>query len=275
MMKKLSSFLVVLTLLLGLSHTAQAVEQRFITVASTTSTANSGLFAYLLPQFTKETGIEVRVIAVGTGQAIRIARKGDADVLFVHHRPSEDKFVADGYGTKRNEVMYNDFIIVGPDNDPAHIKNCTSPMQALLDIRQSKQVFVSRGDNSGTHKRELSIWKAAEITPEQLYGSWYRSTGSGMGAALNITAGMDGYTLSDRGTWLAFKNKRKLVILCEGANELLNPYGVIAVNKNRFPHVKAQDSQIFIDWLVSDKGQKLIGDFKINGERLFTPNAQK
>jgi len=274
-MKKLSSFLVVLTLFLGLSHTAQAVEQRFITVASTTSTANSGLFAYLLPQFTKETGIEVRVIAVGTGQAIRIARKGDADVLFVHHRPSEDKFVADGYGTKRNEVMYNDFIIVGPDNDPAHIKNCASPMQALLDIRQSKQVFVSRGDNSGTHKRELSIWKAAEISPEQLYGSWYRSTGSGMGAALNITAGMDGYTLSDRGTWLAFKNKRKLVILCEGANELLNPYGVIAVNKNRFPHVKAQDSQIFIDWLVSDKGQKLIGDFKINGERLFTPNAQK
>ncbi|WP_188665818.1 substrate-binding domain-containing protein [Terasakiella brassicae] len=275
MMKKFSSFLVALTLLMGLSHIAQAVEQRFITVASTTSTANSGLFAYLLPKFTEETGIEVRVIAVGTGQAIRIARKGDADVLFVHHRPSEDKFVADGYGTKRYDVMYNDFIIVGPENDPAQIKNCTSPMQALLNIRQNKQVFVSRGDNSGTHKRELSIWKTTDITPDQLQGNWYRSTGSGMGAALNITAGMDGYTLSDRGTWLAFKNKRKLVILCEGGDALLNPYGVIAVNKNRFPHIKSQDSQIFIDWLVSDKGQKLIGSFKINGERLFTPNAQK
>ncbi len=274
-MKKLSFFLVALTLLMGLSHIAQAVEQRFITVASTTSTANSGLFAYLLPKFTEETGIEVRVIAVGTGQAIRIARKGDADVLFVHHRPSEDKFVADGYGTKRYDVMYNDFIIVGPENDPAQIKNCTSPMQALLNIRQNKQVFVSRGDNSGTHKRELSIWKTADVTPDQLQGNWYRSTGSGMGAALNITAGMDGYTLSDRGTWLAFKNKRKLVILCEGGDALLNPYGVIAVNKNRFPHIKSQDSQIFIDWLVSDKGQKLIESFKINGERLFTPNAQK
>jgi tungstate transport system substrate-binding protein len=274
-MTLLVRFLALLCFMLVASWSALAHDNHYITVASTTSTSNSGLLAYLLPKFTKETAIEVRVIAVGTGQAIRIARKGDADLLLVHHRPSEDRFVADGYGTQRYDVMYNDFIIVGPDNDPAGVKNCTTPAQAFANIRDNNDIFVSRGDNSGTHKRELALWKKNKVTPDQLYGAWYRSTGAGMGATLNIATATGAYTLTDRATWLSLHNKRKLTILCQGSLELLNPYGIIAVNKKRFPHVNSAEAQIFIDWLLSDKGQKLIGDFKIDGQRLFIPNAKK
>ncbi len=246
----------------------------YITVASTTSTANSGLFEYLLPQFTKESGIEVRVVAVGTGQAIRLARKGDADVLFVHHRPSEDKFVADGFAEKRYDVMYNDFIIVGPKSDPAQIKGCTSPQAAFKTISSKKSPFASRGDDSGTNKRELSVWKAAGLDRKALNDSWYRSTGSGMGATLNIASGMGAYALSDRGTWISFKNKGDLAILCEGHKSLFNPYGVMSVSQKKFPHVKKDLADKFVNWLVSEKGQKLIGAFRVNGQQLFTPNAK-
>lgn len=272
-MKRFSLFLSSLCAAVLLSFNTFASDN-FITVASTTSTANSGLFEYLLPKFTEESGIQVRVVAVGTGQAIRLARKGDADVLFVHHRPSEEKFVKDGFGDKRYDVMYNDFVIVGPKNDPAKIKGCTSPISALKQIKDGGSAFASRGDDSGTNKRELSLWKAAGIQGDDLKGEWYRATGSGMGATLNIAAGMDAYSLSDRGTWIAFKNKQNLDVLCEGDQTLFNPYGVIAVSKEKFPHVKNAQAKQFVDWLVSEKGQKLIGDFRVKNERLFTPNAK-
>jgi len=272
-MKRLAFYCAAIFALIGFGQPANAKSDTFITMASTTSTANSGLFAYLLPQFTKETGIEVRVIAVGTGQAVRIARKGDADILFVHHRPSEDKFVKDGYGKKRFDVMYNDFIIVGPENDPANVKNCTTPGEALAAIKKSKNIFASRGDDSGTHKREVAVWEEGGIQKNELKGTWYRSTGSGMGATLNIASGMNAYSLSDRGTWIAFKNKGELSVLCEGHRSLTNPYGVIAVSKKRFPHIKYDEAMALINWMTSPKGQKLIGGFRVNGERLFVPNA--
>ncbi|MDV7340562.1 substrate-binding domain-containing protein [Terasakiella sp. A23] len=272
-MKRLSVFLSTVCVVIMAATFAHA-SSTFITVASTTSTANSGLFEFLLPKFTEETGIEVRVVAVGTGQAIRLARKGDADVLFVHHRPSEEKFVADGFGKKRFDVMYNDFVIVGPKEDPAKIKGCSSPVKALSMIKDAGQSFASRGDDSGTNKRELSLWKAAGLAKEGLSGKWYRATGSGMGATLNIAAGMNAYSLSDRGTWIAFKNKQSLEVLCEGDKALFNPYGVIAVSKDKFPHIKEMEATKFVKWLVSLKGQKLIGDFRVQNERLFTPNAQ-
>ncbi|NVK19159.1 MAG: substrate-binding domain-containing protein [Methylocystaceae bacterium] len=273
MMKRLSILISTICAVVLFSFHAQATKT-FITVASTTSTANSGLFEYLLPKFSEETGIEVRVVAVGTGQAVRLARKGDADVLFVHHRPSEEKFVADGFGDKRYDVMYNDFVIIGPKNDPAQIKNCMSPTSALRKIKNSGQAFASRGDDSGTNKRELSLWKMAGLEDKDLRGEWYRATGSGMGATLNIAAGMNAYTLSDRGTWIAFKNKQNLDVLCEGDQRLFNPYGVIAVSKKRFPHVKNAEATTFVNWLISAKGQKLIGDFRVKDQPLFTPNAK-
>lgn len=248
---------------------AQATE-RFITVASTTSTANSGLFDSLLPQFTAATGIEVRVVAVGTGQAIRLAENGDADVLLVHHRPSEEAFVAHGFGVKRYDLMYNDFVLVGPANDPAQIDGCTSAADAMASLANSSTRFVSRGDDSGTHKREKSLWKAANVTAK---GAWYLELGAGMGATLNSASAMGAYTLSDRGTWISFKNKGNLAILCESDSALFNPYGVILVDPKRFPHVKAADGQAFIDWLISDAGQQAIGDFQRDGEALFTPSA--
>jgi len=252
---------------------AAHAENPYITVASTTSTANSGLFDNILPIFTKKTGIDVRVVAVGTGQAIRIARKGDADVLFVHHRPSEDKFVADGFGVKRYGVMVNDFVIVGPKSDPAGIQGGKDAGKALAMIASKHAVFVSRGDDSGTHKRERSVWKAASIDPVKDSGGWYRETGSGMGATLNTAVAMDGYALADRGTWLSFKNRGSLVVEVEGDSRLMNPYGVMLVNPKKYPHVKAKEGQKFIDWLVSDEGQSAIGAFKINGKVLFKPNA--
>lgn len=243
----------------------------YVTVASTTSTANSGLFDYLLPLFTKASDIEVRVIAVGTGQALRIARNGDADILFVHHKPSEDKFVSEGFGIKRYDVMYNDFLIVGPHTDPAQIKNCSSASKALKKIEAVKAIFVSRGDDSGTHKREKVLWKGAGLGMNELEGTWYRSTGSGMGATLNTAASMEGYTIADRGTWVSFNNKQDLEILCEGGAELFNPYGVILVNPEKHPHVKADLGQMFIKWLLSTEGQSAIGAFNIGGKTLFTP----
>ena len=252
--------------------TAGAAE-RFITVASTTSTKNSGLFDHILPLFEKKTGIQVRVVAVGTGQAIRLARNGDADVLFVHHRPSEEKFVADGFGVQRFGVMYNDFVIAGPKDDPARIAGMRDAAKALKKIAGARAPFVSRGDDSGTHKKELALWRAAGVDTARASGTWYRETGSGMGATLNTASAMQGYALADRGTWLSFKNRAGLRVLVEGDTRLFNPYGVILVNPERHPHVKADLGREFIAWLISPEGQAAIGDFRINGEILFKPNA--
>jgi len=262
-------------MLVALSALPTLAAERFITVASTTSTENSGLFGSLLPKFQQETGIEVRVVAVGTGQAIKNAERGDADVLFVHHKPSELAFVAEGFGVERRDVMYNDFIVLGPRDDPAGIKGSTDAVAALRQIAVKQAPFVSRGDDSGTHKRELSLWEAAGIDVKRASGSWYREAGAGMGATLNTAGGLNGYTISDRGTWLSFKNKGTLVSLTEGDPRLFNQYGVILVNPAKHPHVKAGDAQAFIDWLVSDRGQKAIADFRIEGEPLFFPNAKQ
>ena len=262
-----------LILLGGLWH-ASSGEDKFITVASTTSTEQSGLFKYLLPIFTKRTGIEVRVVAQGTGQALQTASRGDADVALVHDTASEKKFVADGFGVKRSPVMYNDFIIVGPAADPAKIKGMTDAPAALAKIAAAKSIFVSRGDDSGTHKAELRLWKmAGKDAPKGQ--TWYRETGSGMGPTLNTAAGLPGYTLTDRGTWLAFQNKQDLTVLVEGDKRLFNQYGVILVNPKKFPHVKAEWGQAFIDWLVSPEGQEAIANYKIGGEQLFFPNANE
>jgi tungstate transport system substrate-binding protein len=249
--------------------------ERFITVASTTSTENSGLFGYILPQFQQATGIEVRVVAVGTGQAMKNAERGDADVLFVHHQPSEEQFVAQGFGVKRHDVMYNDYVLLGPQADRAGIKGTKDTVAALTQIAGKVMPFVSRGDDSGTHKLELNLWEAAGIDVKKARGSWYREAGSGMGATLNTASGLDGYTISDRGTWISFKNKGRLVILVEGDPRLFNQYGVILVNPAKHVHVKADEGQAFIDWLISDQGQKAIADFRVEGQQLFFPNAKK
>ncbi|TCO78157.1 tungstate transport system substrate-binding protein [Plasticicumulans lactativorans] len=247
-------------------------EERFITVASTTSTEQSGLFGHLLPRFTAKTGIAVRVVAVGTGQAIQIAERGDADVLFVHHTPSEEKFVADGFGVKRYPVMYNDFVIVGPKADPAAIRGGSDAVAAFAGIARAQAPFASRGDDSGTHKAELALWKAAAVDVKAASGQWYRETGSGMGPTLNTAAGLGAYALTDRGTWAAFKNRGELEVLLAGDPRLFNPYGIILVNPARHPHVKAADGQAFIDWVISPAGQQAIADYKVDGEPLFFPN---
>lgn len=254
-------------------RTPAHAEVNFITLTSTTSTENSGLLNHILPLFTKKTGLYVRVVAVGTGQAMRIAKRGDADVLLVHHRSSEEEFVTSGFGIKRYDIMYNDFIIVGPDHDPAKIKNMKHLTNALSRISTTQSPFISRGDDSGTHKRELSLWKTTRVNLKKVSGTWYRETGSGMGATLNTASALNAYTMTDRGTWLAFQNKVGLSILVEGLPPLFNPYGIILVNKKKHPHVKAKDGQLLINWLLSKEGQKAIGEFKINGQWLFTPNA--
>ena len=248
---------------------------RFITVASTTSTENSGLFRHLLPLFQQDTGIEVRVVAVGTGQAIELAQRGDADVLFVHHKPSEEKFVAEGFGVARFDVMYNDFVVVGPRADPAGVKGMTDVAVALAQVAAKQAIFVSRGDDSGTHKLELSLWKAAGVNVSAASGTWYRESGGSMGATLNTASGLDAYSLTDRGTWISFKNRGNLSILIEGDGRLFNQYGVMLVNPKKHPHVKATDGQTFINWLLSDKGQQAIAAFRIEGEQAFFPNARK
>ena len=246
---------------------------RYITLASTTSTENSGLFSHLLPKFEAESGIAVRVVAVGTGQALRLARRGDADVLLVHHRPSEEAFVAEGHGVERFDVMFNDFVVVGPQDDPAEIAGMTDAPAALAKIAAAGAPFASRGDDSGTHKAELAIWRAAGVDAAAASGSWYRETGAGMGATLNTASAMDAYALTDRGTWISFRNRGSLDLLVEGDRRLANPYGVILVNPARHGHVKAADGQAFIDWLVSPVGQAAIAAFRVDGQQLFFPSA--
>ena len=245
-----------------------------ITVASTTSTEQSGLFGLLLPQFQKATGITVKVVALGTGQALDVGRRGDTDVVFVHDQPAEEKFVAEGAGVERIAVMYNDFVLIGPSDDPAKAAG-KNIMAGLKAVYAGKAVFVSRGDKSGTHAAELRYWKQANLDPVTEKQSWYRDTGSGMGPALNTAAAMNAYILADRGTWLAFKNRQNLKIIVEGDNKLFNQYGAILVNPKKHPQVKVAAGQKFIDWLVSAEGQGVIAAYKIGGAQLFFPNARK
>jgi tungstate transport system substrate-binding protein len=247
--------------------------ETFILVQSTTSTQNSGLFEYLLPIFTKKTGIEVRVVAVGTGQALKNAKNGDGDVVFVHSEKDEEKFVAERWGVKRYPVMYNDFVIVGPRADNAKIAGLKEAPQALKKIADARAPFASRADDSGTHKAELKLWEQAGVDPKQSSGGWYLETGSGMGATLNMAVGKQAYALTDRGTWLAFANKDDYRILVEGGRELFNQYGVILVNPDKHPTVKAKAGQAFIDWLTGPEGQAAIASYQINGQQLFFPNA--
>jgi tungstate transport system substrate-binding protein len=263
-------FLGALLMCIGVGAQAQ---DRYITVASTTSTEQSGLFGYLLPIYEKQTGVKVRVVALGTGQALDVARRGDADVVFVHARDAEEKFLAEGHGVKRYPVMYNDFVLIGPRNDPAKVGGGKDILAALKKVQATQAPFVSRGDRSGTHMAELALWKAADVDIDKAKGPWYRDTGQGMGPALNTAAAMSAYILADRGTWLAFKNRGDLVILVESDRRLFNQYGVILVDPDKHPNVKKELGQQFIDWLVSPTGQKAIADYKIDGEQLFYPNA--
>jgi tungstate transport system substrate-binding protein len=247
-------------------------QERSITVASTTSTEQSGLFGFMLPRFSARTGIRVNVVAVGTGQALDIGRRGDADVVFVHDRPAEEKFMTEGFGVKRFDVMYNDFVIIGPKADPAHISG-NDVVAGFRKIAAARAPFVSRGDRSGTHAAELRYWSDAGIDIDAVKGPWYRDIGQGMGPALNMAASADAYVLADRGTWLSFKNRGTLGILVEGDRRLFNQYGVMLVNPAKHPHVKVAEGQAFVDWLISADGQKTIADYKISGEQLFFPDA--
>jgi len=249
---------------------AAHADERFITLSSTTSTQDSGLFGYILPIFQSATGISVHVVAVGTGQALAIGQRGDADALLVHDRPGEDKFVADGFGIDRRDVMYNDFVIVGPLSDPAHIRGSKDALKALSQIAAANAPFASRGDDSGTNRMELRLWKTAGITPDP-HSGWYRDLGQGMGATLNVAAGMDAYTLTDRATWANFKNRQNLEILTEGDTKLFNPYGSILVNPAKWPQVKYNDAKIWHEWLTTKPGLSAITSYKINGEELFFP----
>jgi tungstate transport system substrate-binding protein len=251
-----------------------AAQDRSIVVASTTSTQDSGLFGYLLPIFKARTGIEVRVIAQGTGQALDTARRGDADVVFVHARAQEEKFLAEGFGVKRFDVMYNDFVLIGPSSDPAGVRG-KDIETALKTIAAKAAPFVSRGDRSGTHSAELALWKQAGIDIPTVKGPWYREIGQGMGAALNTASALNGYVLSDRGTWISFKNRGELEIAVEGDKRLFNQYGVMLVNPEKFPSVKKELGQTFVDWLISAKGQAAIAGYKIDGQQLFFPDAAK
>jgi tungstate transport system substrate-binding protein len=264
----------VLASLLALALPA-AAQQKFIAVASTTSTEQSGLFKHLLPIFERKSGIQVRVVALGTGQALDMGKRGDADVVFVHAKPLEEKFVADGWGVQRFEVMYNDFVLVGPKSDPAKVGGTKDIVAALQKIKAAQAPFASRGDKSGTHFAELELWKAAGVDIAKDKGPWYRDTGSGMGPTLNTAAGMNAYALTDRGTWLSFKNRGDLVLSVEGDQRLFNQYGVMLVNPAKHPHVKKEMGQAFIDWVISPEGQKAIADYEIGGEQLFFPNYRK
>jgi tungstate transport system substrate-binding protein len=257
--------------LLGLPTLASA-QDKFITMSSTTSTEQSGLFAHLLPAFKKATGIEVRVVAQGTGQALDMARRGDADIVFVHDQAAEERFVGEGYGLKRLSVMYNDFVLIGPKNDPAGTAG-KDIVAALAKLAKSDAAFISRGDKSGTHAAELRYWKAADVDLAAARPAGYKECGCGMGPALNIAASGNAYVLADRGTWLSFKNPAELAVLVQGDKRLFNQYGVIVVNPAKHPHVKQEQAQAFADWVVSPAGQQVIADYKIGGEQLFFPNA--
>ncbi len=257
--------------LLGLSLAAQAQDgERYITLASTTSTENSGLFDAIIPQFTDKSGIEVRVVAVGTGQAFEIARRGDADSLLVHDTAGEERFVAEGYGTERANVMFNDFVIIGPAGDPAGISDAETVEQALSSIAEAEAPFASRGDDSGTNRAEMRLWDAAGVDPG---GEWYRELGSGMGTTLNTAAAMDAYVMADRATWVAFENPQNLALLFEGDEALFNQYGSLLIDPERHPHLKHDLAEQWHEWLLSDEGQQAIGDFEVKGQQLFFPNA--
>lgn len=260
--------------LLTMSVMSTSHAQKSIILSSTTSTEQSGLFKYLLPVFEKKTGIQVKVVAVGTGQALDIGRRGDADVVFVHDIAAEEQFVSEGFATKRTDVMYNDFVLIGPKSDPAKILGSKNIQLALKKISNTSSTFISRGDKSGTHAAELRYWKDSGINVSATQ-SWYKETGSGMGPALNTASGMNGYILSDRATWLTFKNRGDLVILLEGDSKLFNQYGVMLVNPNKHPHVKEAEGQAFIDWVISKDGQNTIAAYQVNGAQLFFPNATK
>ena len=268
------SFAVALCVGAVAAYAPAIAEDRSIVVASTTSTQDSGLFGYLLPIFKAKTGIEVKVIAQGTGQALDTARRGDADVVFVHAKPQEEKFLAGGFGVRRFDVMYNDFVLIGPMDDPAGLKG-KDIETALKTIQAKGTPFVSRGDRSGTHAAELALWKQAGINIAAAKGPWYREIGQGMGAALNAASGMNGYVLSDRGTWISFKNRGDLQIVVEGDKRLFNQYGVMLVNPEKYPSVKKELGQAFVDWLISPEGQAAIAGYKIDGEQLFFPDAVK
>ncbi len=266
--------LLIATATLGLLTTPAIAQEKSIVVSSTTSTEQSGLFGFILPIFKMKSGIDVKVVSVGTGQALDIGKRGDADVVFVHDKPAEEKFVEEGYSTKRYEVMYNDFVLIGPKSDPAKVGGGKDIQVALQKISATQAPFVSRGDKSGTHAAELRYWKGAGITVAPS-SSWYKETGSGMGPALNTASAMNGYILADRATWLSFKNRGDLVILVQGDPKLFNQYGVMLLNPAKFPHVKKAEGQVFIDWLISKNGQDVIASYQIGGEQLFFPNAKK
>jgi tungstate transport system substrate-binding protein len=265
------------SLLLGLSiflaslSPLGAAEERFFLLGSTTTTDNSGLLRHIVPLFTAATGIEVRTVVQGTGQVLKLGARGDIDVLIVHHLEAEERFVADGHGVARHALMVNDFVLVGPADDPAGVAGASDVVAALARIGGARSLFISRSDNSGTHRRETSLWQAAGIDPRAWSGRWYRETGAGMGATLNVASALDAYCLTDRATWIAYANKRDLKILLQGGPALINPYGVILVNPQRHPHVKAAEGQAFIDWLLSDLGQDAIASFRIGAEQLFYP----
>jgi tungstate transport system substrate-binding protein len=271
---RLSSFAFAVLFATLVNFATASAEDRSIVVASTTSTQDSGLFGYLLPIFKAKTGIEVKVIAQGTGQALDTARRGDADVVLVHAKSQEEKFVTEGFGVKRFDVMYNDFVLIGPNSDPAGVKG--KDIETALQTIQAKGApFVSRGDRSGTHSAELALWKQAGIDMSASKGPWYREIGQGMGAALNTAAAMNGYVLSDRGTWISFKNRGDLQIVVEGDKRLFNQYGVMLVNPEKYPSVKKELGQAFVDWLISPEGQAAIAGYRIDGEQLFFPDAEK
>jgi len=271
-LQRLNRWAAVLVLLAAAALPGYATD-RFITLASTTSTQNSGFFDFVLPKFTEKTGIEVRVIAVGTGQAIKLAENGDADVLLVHDTAGELRFVKQGYGINRREVMYNDFVIVGPKTDPAGIRGMTDAVGASKKLADSGSVFISRGDDSGTNRQELRLWDEARVDVKTASGKWYKEVGAGMGATLNTAAGLDGYTLTDRATWTTFRNRASLELLVEGDARLFNQYAVIEVNPAVHRSVKAAEARQFADWLASPEGQQIIGSFQVEGEVLFHPNA--
>ena len=273
-MSKLKHAFVIGAAALALALSQNVVAQdKSIVVASTTSTVDSGLFNHLLPIFKAKTGIDVRVVSQGTGQALDTGRRGDADVVFVHAKSQEEKFVADGFGVKRLAVMYNDFVLIGPKSDPAKIKGSKDITVALVKIKNAGAPFISRGDKSGTHAAELNLWKVAGVDIAKDKGPWYRDIGQGMGAALNTASASNAYVLADRGTWLSFKNRGDLIISVEGDKRLFNQYGVMLVNPAKHAHVKKELGQSFIDWLISPEGQKAIADYKVGGEQLFFPNA--
>jgi tungstate transport system substrate-binding protein len=259
----------------ALASPAARAQDRSIVVASTTSTEQSGLFGHILPAFTRKTGVAVKVVALGTGQALDVGRRGDADVVFVHDRAAEDRFVAEGWGVDRRDVMYNDFVLVGPRADPAKVAGGRDIAAALRRIADAKAAFVSRGDRSGTHAAELRYFKEVGVDPAAGKGGWYRETGSGMGPALNTASSMNAYILADRGTWLSFRNRGELGIVVEGDRRLFNPYGVMLVNPAKHPHVKKAQATVFMDWLVSAEGQAAIASYRVGGEQLFFPGAHK